>query len=144
MKSKGYLYINPTVRIPLSELRFRFSRASGPGGQHVNRRETRVELLFDVASSCLLTAAQRQKLKDNLGGSLDADGVLRIVVDTHRSQLRNRREATDRFAEAIRQGLRSPNTRQPTKPSRASYDRRLALKRRHSLRKQMRRARPEE
>lgn len=138
------MYIDPKTRIPLSELRFRFSRASAPGGQHVNRRETRVELLFDVANSRVFTPAQRDMLKDNLGGSLDSNGVLRIVADTYRSQLRNRKEATDRFVETIRQSLRNPKTRQPTKPSRAGYERRLAMKRRHSLRKQTRRARPED
>jgi len=138
MRQRAYLQITPEVRIPLSELHFRFSRSSGPGGQHVNRRETRVELLFDLANSPVLSETQRQLLMKNLSSFLDKDGVLCIVVGTHRSQLRNREEAIERFVELIRRGLHTPKKRRPTRPSRTSRERRLAAKRRRSLIKRWR------
>ena len=138
------LYINPKVTIPLSELAFRFSRASAPGGQHVNRRETRVELLFDVANSPSLTPTQRQRLMNRMPGLVHESGILRIAVETHRSQLRNREEAIRRFLEAMRRGLQVPKKRRPTRPSLAARERRLRRKRRRSLIKRWRRSRPEE
>ena len=88
---ENVLHITNTITIPLSELSFRFARSSGPGGQHVNRSATRVELLFDVAGSPSLTEAQRERALKALSSYIDSDGVLHLSSQTFRSQLRNRR-----------------------------------------------------
>jgi len=124
--------INRRLAIPLAELQFQFSRSGGPGGQNVNRRETRVELLFDLRQSPSLSDRERARLLQRLAPYVDADGILRIVVTTERSQLRNRQEAIERFAELLRQGLRVPRRRVPTQPSAQAMARRLEQKRRRS------------
>jgi len=126
------LRITNTLTIPLSELRFRFARSSGPGGQHVNRSATRVELLFDVAGSPSLTETQRKQALKALGPYIDRDGVLHLVSQTFRSQLRNREEAVERFRTLMRKAMRVPKQRRPTRPSRVTQERRLASKRRRS------------
>jgi ribosome-associated protein len=126
------LRITNTLTIPLSELRFRFARSSGPGGQHVNRSATRVELLFDVAGSRSLTEAQRERTLKALTSYIDSDGVLHLVSQTFRSQLRNREEVVERFQTLMRKAMRVPKRRRPTRPSRAAKERRLASKRRRS------------
>ena len=126
------LHITNTLTIPLSELRFRFARSSGPGGQHVNRSATRVELLFDVAGSPSLTEAQRERVLKALARYIDSDGVLHLVSQTFRSQLRNREEVVGRFQTLMRKAMRVPKRRRPTWPSRAARERRLASKRRRS------------
>jgi ribosome-associated protein len=126
------IWINDELRIPVAELRFRFSRSSGPGGQHVNRSETRVELLWDVAASPQLTEAQRSRLLARLAGYLDSDGQLRIVSAATRSQLDNRGDAMERFAALVRAALRPSKRRVPTRPSAAARERRLADKRQRS------------
>ena len=132
----------PTTKrlaIPLSELEFRFSRSGGPGGQHVNRSATRVELLFDVAHSPSLTEAQRQRLLTRLAGRIDREGMLRVVAQSERSQLRNRQEAVARFQALLRQALRVPKRRRRTKMPKGAKERRLAAKRRRSEIKRYRR-----
>ena len=124
--------INRRLAIPLAELQFQFSRSGGPGGQNVNRRETRVELLFDLRQSPSLSDRERARLLQRLAPYVDADGILRIVVTTERSQLRNRQEAIERFAQLLRQGLRVPRRRVPTQPSAQAMARRLEQKRRRS------------
>ena len=126
------LRITNTLTIPLSELRFRFTRSSGPGGQHVNRSATRVELLFDVAGSPSLTEAQRERALKALVPYTDSDGVLHLVSQTFRSQFRNREEVVERFRTLMHEAMRVPKRRRPTRPSRAAKERRLASKRRHS------------
>jgi ribosome-associated protein len=126
------LRITNTLTIPLSELRFRFARSSGPGGQHVNRSATRVELLFDVAGSPSLTEAQRERALKALASYIDSDGVLHLVSQTFRSQLRNREEVVERFRTLMHKAMRVPKRRRPTRPSRAAQERRLANKRRRS------------
>ena len=126
------LRITNTLTIPLSELRFRFARSSGPGGQHVNRSATRVELLFDVAGSPSLTEAQRERALKALAPHIDSDGVLHLVSQTFRSQLRNREEAVERFRTLMHKAMWVPKRRRPTRPSRAARERRLASKRRRS------------
>jgi ribosome-associated protein len=126
------LRITNTLTIPLSELRFRFARSSGPGGQHVNRSATRVELLFDVAGSPSLTETQRKQALKALGPYIDSDGVLHLVSQTFRSQLRNREEVVERFRTLMRKAMRVPKQRRPTRPSRVAQERRLASKRRRS------------
>lgn len=131
-KSQNELRITSDLVIPLSELEFRFSRSGGPGGQRVNRRETRVELLFDVQHSPSLNDTQRALLLTRLANHIDSEGVLRIVATTHRSQLRNRDEALERFVQLLRRGLHVPRRRLPTKPSPQSIQKRLEQKRRRA------------
>ncbi len=126
--------------LPASELEFRFSRAGGPGGQHVNTSSTRVELLFDLAGSPTLSDDERERAMRRLRSRLDAEGRLRVVAQDERSQLRNRALATRRFAELMRRALAPPAPpRRPTRPTAASTDRRIAAKRRAGERKRLRR-----
>jgi ribosome-associated protein len=127
-----FLRITKTLTIPLSELGFRFARSSGPGGQHANRSATRVELLFDVAGSSSLTEAQRERALKVLASYIDSEGVLHLVSQTFRSQLRNREEVVERFRTLMHRAMRVPKRRRPTRPSRAAQERRLASKRRRS------------
>ena len=132
------LRITNNLTIPLSELRFRFARSSGPGGQHVNRSATRVELLFDVVGSPSLTEAQRERALKALAPYIDSDAVLHLVSQTFRSQLRNREDVVERFQTLMRKAMRVPKRRRPTRPSRAAQERRLASKRRRSQIKRQR------
>jgi ribosome-associated protein len=126
------LEINHQVSIPRAELDFRFSRSSGPGGQHAQKSSTRVELLFDVASSPSLTDSQRARVLKRLAGYVDSAGVLHLTAQSERSQLRNREEVVIRFQSLMRQALRRRKRRKPTKPTAKSKERRLKEKRRHS------------
>ena len=128
----------PTITLPESELTWRFSRSSGPGGQHVNTTETRVEVLWSPADSVVLTADQKARLMARLRGRL-VDGRVSIVASDHRSQLRNRQDAVRRLEELINESLRPVKRRRPTRPSRGSVERRLDAKRRRSQLKRDRR-----
>jgi ribosome-associated protein len=130
--SSACIQINRRLAIPLSEVRFQFSRSGGPGGQNVNRRETRAELLFDLRQSPSLSEGQRIRLVEHLARYLDEEGILRIVVATQRSQLRNRQEALERFVRLLQQGLHVPRRRLPTQPSPQAMARRLEQKRQRS------------
>lgn len=130
------------LSIPVEELEFRVSRASGPGGQGVNTTDSRVELRFDIASSPSLSQTQRARLLQRLRGRVDTHGVLRVVAQTHRSQLRNRQAAIERFQELLAEALRPRRPRIPTAPSAAARARSQALKRQRSARKQARRPPP--
>jgi ribosome-associated protein len=132
------LHITHNLTIPLSEFRFRFARSSGPGGQHVNRSATRVELLFDVAGSPSLTEAQRERALEALAPYIDSGGVLHLISQTFRSQFRNREEVVERFRTLMRKAMRVPKRRRPTRPSGAAQERRLASKRRRSAIKRQR------
>jgi ribosome-associated protein len=126
--------------IPASELRWRFSRSSGPGGQSVNTTDSRVELLFDVARSPSLSDTWRKRATERLGSQL-ADGVLRVVADGERSQYLNRRAAEQRLTELLREATAPPpRPRRPTKPTKASVERRLTNKKRRAETKRGRRA----
>jgi len=132
------LYVNDQLSIPIVELSFRFSRSSGPGGQNVQKTSTRVELLFDVANSPSLTDYQRARMQDRLAAHIDQTGVLHLVAQSERSQLRNRQEVLARFQALVRAALRRRKIRRPTHPTAASIERRLHAKRKHSGVKQMR------
>jgi ribosome-associated protein len=132
------LWVNDELSIPLDELRFRFSRSSGPGGQHVQKSSTRVELLFDVANSPSLTDAQRVRVLERLAGYTDAAGTLRLVAQSERSQLRNREKVVTRFQTLLQWALKRRKRRRPTAPTTASRERRLRQKRRRSEIKQAR------
>ena len=133
------VHITNTVSISMSELRFRFARSSGPGGQHVNRSATQVELLFDVANSPSLNETQRQRVLRKLRSRIDKEGILHLVSQETRSQLRNREEVVERFQELMREALHVPKRRWPTRPTRAARERRLEEKRRRSEAKRSRR-----
>jgi ribosome-associated protein len=133
------LAVGGSVSIPEAELRWRFSRSSGPGGQGVNTADSRVELVFDVAASTAFTPAQRARVLERLSGRL-VDGVLTVVASAYRSQLRNRAAARVRLAAMLRQALApDPPPRRATRPSRAARERRLADKHRRTFTKQLRR-----
>jgi len=124
----NYIRITPSLVIPRAELQFRTSRSGGPGGQHVNKVETRVELLFDVANSPSLDEWQRQRLLDGLQSWLDSDGVLHIVSDSYRSQYRNREDVIARFVMLLQHALRPPKLRRPTRVPRGAKEARLQEK----------------
>ena len=127
------------LEIPRRELRWRFSRASGPGGQGVNTTDSRVELSYDVAGSPSLPQPLRERALERLGGRL-VDGVLTVVASEHRAQLANRRAAEARLVTALDAALAPPpRKRRPTRPSRGAVERRLAGKLRRSRAKQLRR-----
>ncbi|MEJ2237039.1 MAG: alternative ribosome rescue aminoacyl-tRNA hydrolase ArfB [Gemmatimonadales bacterium] len=125
--------------VPERELQFRAGPAGGPGGQHVNRASTRVEVRWDIASSPSISESQRQTLFEKLGSRIDSRGILRVFADERRSQLRNREAAVQRLNALVRQALRSPKPRKKTRPPPAAKEKRLGDKRRRSERKQDRR-----
>ena len=130
------LHVSRSLVIPAPEVRFRFSRSSGAGGQNVNKRDTKVELLFDVASSPSLGPRQRERVMQKLASRIDADGILHLVVSEERTQGRNREIAVDRFCRMLADALKpDPPKRRATKPSKAAVERRIAEKRRRSERK---------
>ncbi|WP_018722187.1 alternative ribosome rescue aminoacyl-tRNA hydrolase ArfB [Salinispora fenicalii] len=125
--------------VPEAELRERFSRSSGPGGQGVNTTDSRVELSFDLAASPGLPEALRARALDRLAGRL-VNGVLTVTASEHRAQLANREAARERMAALLRAAIAPPpKRRRPTRPSRAAKERRLAEKKRRSQRKRDRR-----
>ncbi len=126
------LRINDELSIPLSELSFRFSRSSGPGGQHVQKTSTRVELLFDLANSPSLSDAQRSQVLRRLASFVDTAGVLHLISQSERSQLRNREEVVSRFQSMMREALKRRKRRRPTRPSAESRERRLRKKKERS------------
>lgn len=126
------LRVNRTVSIPVEELEVRFSPSGGPGGQHANRSNTRVELRFDVESSSALGRGQKEVIIARLGP------VVRVVVDSERSQARNRAIAAQRLATRLASALRVPAARIATRPSRAAHGRRLNAKRHRSTIKRQR------
>jgi ribosome-associated protein len=128
--------IGDGAAIPLEEIELRASRSSGPGGQHANVTASRIEAVFDVTSSPSLTESQRRRLLDKLG-----DRVAAVAQDA-RSQARNRELAIERLQSKLAEALRRPKKRRPTRPSRASKERRLDQKRRTSKRKAERRRPP--
>lgn len=119
--------------LPLSEIELRFSRSSGPGGQHAQKSETRVEALLDVEASSALSAAQKQRVTAKAGP------VLRAIAQDERSQLRNRELAVGRLVEQLRAALKVERPRRPTQPSRAAKERRLDEKKRRGAVKRLRR-----
>jgi ribosome-associated protein len=125
--------VTRTVALPVSEIELRFSRSSGPGGQHAQKNETRVEAIFDVEASSALTSAQKARVVQKAGP------VLRATAQDERSQSRNRELAIERLVAALRDALRVERRRRPTRPTAASRERRLEQKRRRSTTKQLRR-----
>jgi ribosome-associated protein len=125
--------VTRSVALPLAEVELRFSRSSGPGGQHANTAETRVEAVFDVAASAALTEAQKRRVLAKAGP------VLRAVAQDERSQWRNRELAVERLVEQLRAALKIERRRVPTAPTQAARERRLEVKRRRAETKKLRR-----
>jgi ribosome-associated protein len=133
------LVVTRSVRIPRSELQVTFSASGGPGGQHANRSNTRVDLRFDVESSAAFSDAQRARVSERLGAEV------RVVADDERSQLRNRALAEERLVARLQSALRVDRPRTATRPSRASKRRRLDDKsRRGEVKRQRRRPAPDD
>jgi ribosome-associated protein len=130
--------INDDLTIDDAELRFEFARSSGPGGQNVNKVETKVRLLFDVGASRSLSPAQRERIAERLGTRVGRDGVLRVASQRHRSREANRRAAVERFASLLAAALTEDEPRVPTRVPRAVKRRRLEAKRQLSRKKAMR------
>jgi ribosome-associated protein len=127
------IQVTSRLAIPLDEVDLRYSRSSGPGGQHAQKTETRVEAVFDVERSQTLSTAQKRRLGERVGP------FVRAVAQDERSQSRNRELALERLAASIRAGLRVPRKRRPTKPTRAARERRLDEKKRRGATKDLRR-----
>ena len=130
------LEIAPGVVIPASELSFAFVRASGPGGQNVNKVSSAVQLRFDLAGSGALSEPAKHRLRALAGRRVTDDGALLIIARNQRSQDHNRREALERLADLVRRALIAPKARKATKPTRASKERRLESKTRQQRTKQ--------
>jgi ribosome-associated protein len=134
--------INDAIAIDEDEIAERFIRASGPGGQNVNKLATAVQLRFDARRSPSLPNDVSVRLQRLAGSRLTRDGVLVITAQRYRTQERNRADALARLVELIRQAAVAPRTRRPTAPSQASRARRLQSKQRRSVIKRLRGARP--
>jgi ribosome-associated protein len=137
MTDSESIRVTRSVVLPRSEIELRTSRSSGPGGQHAQKSETRVEAVFDVEASNALSEAQKRRVVAKAGP------VLRAIAQDERSQLRNKDLATERLVESLREALRVPRRRVPTKPSAASRARRLEQKKRRSQVKRLRREPPD-
>jgi ribosome-associated protein len=123
------VHVLDNLEIPDGELEFATSRSSGPGGQNVNKVNTRVTVLFNVDTSAVLADAQRALLRERLGGRISRAGVLRVVSQKHRTQLANRDAAVERMAGLIRDALSEKPERVPAKVPRAEKEKRLEAKR---------------
>lgn len=132
------LEVTPNVTIPDTELSFAFVRASGPGGQNVNKVSSAVQLRFDMLGSTVLSDSVKSRLRALAGRRVTDDGAILIIARNQRSQEHNRREALERLAELIQRALVVPKTRKATKPTRASRERRLEGKSRQQQAKQRR------
>jgi ribosome-associated protein len=133
--SDKLLPVNDSLSIPRGELDVRVSRASGAGGQHVNKTSSRVEIFWNIPASRALNEEQRTRLLDKLSARLTTDGSIRVVASDMRSQSRNRGLAEERLRELVRRALLVPRKRKPTKPTRAAKEARLETKKRHSNKK---------
>jgi ribosome-associated protein len=130
------LIINDKVQIPLSELVFTASRSSGPGGQHVNTTDSRIQVRWNLPESAALSEKEKARVRKYLSARLTEAGDLILACDTHRSQRRNREEVAQRLATLLREALIPPKPRKKTKPTRASREKRLEDKRKKSRTKQ--------
>jgi len=132
------LRITASVELPDSELRFRTSRSSGPGGQNVNKLETRVELLFDVTHSSTFSDEQKTRILLNLASRIDAEGVLHIRSQRSRSQWENKQGTVEKLASLLREALKVRKKRIKTAPTRGSKETRVQRKKKHGQKKKLR------
>jgi ribosome-associated protein len=134
----SHLRIDARVTIPETDLSWTAARSSGPGGQHVNKSSSKVELRFDLDACTVLGPAVKARLRALARSRLSADGQIRVVSQRSREQPRNLDDARERLAELIREALVPPKPRRETKPTRASKRRRVQAKRQQSAKKQLR------
>ena len=127
------IIINDNITVPAAELSYTASRASGPGGQHVNTTDSRIQIRWNLEASTVFTEVQKNRLRTALRTRLTEAGDILLACDSQRSQRRNREEVTQRLAALIREGLVPPTPRRKTRPSRASKERRLDEKKRRSI-----------
>jgi ribosome-associated protein len=132
--------VSRPLEIPDADLSFSFVRGTGPGGQNVNKVSTTAQLRFDLAGTTLLDEPARARLRALAGHRLVGEGEILIVARNHRTQEGNRREALERLQELLARALHPPKTRRPTRPTRASKERRIAGKLHKQRNKQLRRA----
>ena len=135
LASENLLAVNASLSIPRSELDVRVSRASGAGGQHVNKTSSRVEIFWNIPASRALSDEQRARLLEKLSSRLTTEGSIRVVASDMRSQSRNRDLAEERLAELVRRSLMVPRKRKATRPTRAAKEARLESKKLHSNKK---------
>ena len=136
---KRDLVIQQGLIIPEAELALRFSLSSGPGGQNVQKNDTRATMIWDISSSPILSDWQRKRLFDKIAGSyLTNAGLLQVSSEKERSRLRNVRECESKLGDIVRQALKRPKVRRATKPSRASKERRIESKKQRGKVKEMR------
>ena len=126
------IQVTADIAIPESEISERFVRASGPGGQNVNKVSTAVELRFDPSQSSAITSEVRDRLRAIAGSRMTADGVLVIDARRHRTQAQNREDARERLADLVRQALVKPRRRRATRPGKGAVERRIEVKKRRS------------
>lgn len=138
MPAPRWILAGKSLRIPRSELEYRATRSSGPGGQHVNTSSTRVELWWNLELSTALSEPQRALLRERLANRVDAEGWLRLVESGTRSQLRNRETVTERFAELLEGAVRPRKTRRATRVPTEEKKRRLQAKRQRAAVKRLR------
>ncbi len=136
--------IDDGIAIPEEEVAFATSRSGGPGGQNVNKLETRVTLRFDLTGSLSLTPEQKERLRERLATRITRAGVLHVTAQKHRTQAANREAALQRFAELLREGLREETPRRKTRLPAAARRRRLDEKKRHGQKKRQRTGRVED
>lgn len=130
--------VTPDLTLPDSDLSVSFVRASGPGGQNVNKIASAVQLRFDLAGTAALEEPVKLRLRALAGRRVTDDGAILIIARNHRTQEQNRREAQERLADLVRRALIEPKTRKPTRPTRASKERRLDSKNRTRRTKSLR------
>jgi ribosome-associated protein len=139
MDDSVFLSVTPELSIPRAELQYRATRAGGAGGQHVNTSSTRIELLWDLPHSSVISEEQRERIRTKLSSRLDAEGMVRVVASDRRSQQQNRQAADSRLAALVAGALVVRKRRKATKPTRSSKEKRLAEKKHHSEKKRDRR-----
>lgn len=136
---REYVTISDALRIPASEIRFTAARGGGPGGQHVNKVNTRITLLFDVAASRSLTDEQRRIIMEKLAGRINQEGTLSIIAGEYRSQAGNKAAALARLIDLLRRALTPRIKRRKTRPTLGSKLKRLEMKTRRGATKRLRR-----
>jgi ribosome-associated protein len=134
----GNIIINGSITVPAAELSFTASRSSGPGGQHVNTTDSRIQVRWNLEQSKVFTDAQKARLRRGLQSRLTESGDLILASDSHRSQRRNREEVAQRLAALLREHLTPPKPRKKTRPTLASRERRLEEKKRRAFLKKNR------